>query len=170
MELRAQNYVSPLASQGNFTDIKIIDSRLTHRRDDKYLEIEFEMSYVKNDIKQVLAKKSMGFQGMENDEVSTNRTTTMSIPNPDYDAGIEGSQQRMIVPLFDYLTANANVMPLDYTIVDYGYPTYEKVMMYFTGGTLDAPEIFITDPLAIGFLLNNLIINGEVVKTQFTMV
>jgi len=66
--------------------------------------------------------------------------------------------------------AHNGVMPTDYVMVDYGYPTYEKVMQYFEGGTLESPEINITAPLAIGFLMNNLIMNGEAVGNQFTLI
>jgi hypothetical protein len=168
MKLRAATYVSPNTNQGTFNDVTIIDSCLTHKREEKYLAITFEMSYIKDGIKHILATETMGFLGMEADEVSSNKTTTFSILNPNYDTNIEESQERIIVPMFDYLTENAGIMPIDYYIVEYGFPTYEKVMMYFTGGTLDSPEIHITDPLAIGFLLNSLIINGEAVGNQFT--
>jgi hypothetical protein len=170
MKLTAPLYTSPLANQGTFTDVTIIDSCLIHKREDKYLSITFEMSYIKNEVKQILATEVMGFLGMEADKTSSNRTTTMSVINPDYNIEIADSEQRLTVSLFDYLTANNGVMPTDYNIVDYGYPTYEKVMQYFSGGTLDAPEIFITEPLAIGFLLANLVINEEVVGKQFNIV
>jgi hypothetical protein len=61
---------------------------------------------------------------MEADKTSSNRTTTMSIINSDYNIEIADSEQRLTVSLFDYLTANNGVMPTDYNIVDYGYPTY----------------------------------------------
>lgn len=159
-----------MLNQGTFENVTIEDVCLTHKRSEKYIAITFEMSYLKNNQKVVLDTVTMGFQGMENEELSSNRTTTFSIPNPDYDTLIEGSQERITVPLFDYLTANNGVMPIDYVIIDYGYPTYEKVMQYFEGGKLLDPEIRITDPLAVGFLLNNLIMNGEAVGNQFKMV
>jgi hypothetical protein len=54
---------------------------------------------------------------MEADKTSSNRTTTMSIINPDYNIEIADSEQRLTVSLFDYLTANNGVMPTDYNIV-----------------------------------------------------
>lgn len=170
MKLTAQTYVSPLLSQGTFENVIIEDVCLTHKRHDNYIAIAFQMSCVKNGQKVVLDTKEMGFLGMENDVVSSNITTTMSIPNPDYDALLEGSEERITVPLFAYLMANNGVMPQDYEMVDYGWPTYEKVMQYFEGGTLENPEITISAPLAIGFLMNNLVVNGEAVGVQFTMV
>ena len=170
MKLLAQTYISPLANQGTFTNVTIEDVCLTHKRNEKYISIAFEMSYLKNNQKVVLANVTLGFLGMETDKVSSNRTTTVSIPNPNYDSQIEGSQTRSTVPLFAYLKDNKGVMPTDYIVVDYGYPNYEKVMQYFKGGTLENPEINITEPLAIGFLMNNLIMNGEAVGNQFTIV
>ena len=170
MKLKSEKYESPLVNQGTFTNVTIEDVCLIHKRSEKYIAITFEMSYLKNDQKVILDTISMGFLGMENEEVSSNRTTTFSIPNPDYDVQIEGSEERVTVPLFTYLMDNNGIMPVDYVMVDYGYPTYEKVMQYFEGGTLANPEIHITDPLAVGFLMNNLVMNGEAVGTQFTIV
>lgn len=169
MKLKSLNYVSPLLNQGTFENVTIKDVSLTHKRLEKYVSIGFEMSYIKNGQKVVLDTKEMGFIGMEKDEVSSNRTTTFSIPNPDYNPQTEGSKERITVPLFDYLMQHQGVMPSDYVMVDYGYPTYEKVMQYFEGGTLESPEITISEPLAIGFLMNNLIMNGEAVGVQFTL-
>jgi hypothetical protein len=39
------------------------------------------MSYIKNEVKKILATEVMGFLGMEADKTSSNRTTTMSIIN-----------------------------------------------------------------------------------------
>jgi hypothetical protein len=169
MKLFAKKYVSPLPNQGTFENVTIEDICLTHKRNEKYLSIQFEMSYEKNGQKVILDTKEMGFLGMEMDEVSSNKTTTFSVQNPDYNEQIEGSEERITVPLFDYLMKHQGVMPSDYVMVDYGYPTYEKVMQYFEGGTLENPEINITAPLAIGFLLTNLIMNGEPVGNQFKM-
>lgn len=170
MKLESEKYVSPNLKQGILENVIIEDISVTHVRHQKYLSIAFEMYCIKNGEKVVLDTKVMGFLGMENDELSSNRTTTFSVPNLDYDSQIEGSQKRITVPLFAYLMAHNGVMPTDYVMVDYGYPTYEKVMQYFEGGTLESPEINITAPLAIGFLMNNLIMNGEAVGNQFTLV
>lgn len=169
MKLQSQTYVSPKLEQGTFTNVYIEDVSMTHKRNDKYISIGFEMYFIKNGQRVVLDTKEIAFQGMEDDLVSTNRTTTVSIHNPDYDAQVEGSLERNIVPLFAYLAAHNGVMPADYLMVDYGYPTYEKVMQYFEGGTLESPEINITSPLAVGFLLGTLVMNGEVIGNQFTL-
>jgi hypothetical protein len=170
MKLKAENYTSPLLNQGTFTDVFVEDTKVTHKRNDKYLALEFEMYYFKNEQRVSLAFSQLAFLGMEDDEVSTNKTTLISIPNPDYDAEVEDSQERLTVGLFAYLEENNGVYPEDYNIVDYGYPTYEKALQYFEGGTFESPEIVITEPLAIGFILNTLVINGEVVGSQFSIV
>lgn len=171
MKLIAQTYVSPLLNQGTFENVTIEDVCLTHKRHDNYIAIGFEMSYIKNGQKVVLDKKEMGFQGMENDIISTNKTTLVSIDNPDYDAQTPESKEKITVALFDSLgNFTFDVTTIPFEVVDFGYPTYEKVMQYFSGGTLESPEINITSPLAIGFLMNNLIMNGEAVGNQFTLV
>jgi hypothetical protein len=170
MKLVAQTYVSPLMNQGTFENVIIEDFSVTHKRLERYLAIGFEMYYVKNDQKIVLDTKEMGFLGMGGDAISSNKTSLISIPNPDYDVQVEGSELRITVPLFDYLQSHQGIMPPDCVIVDYGYPTYEKVMQYFSGGTLENPEITISAPLAIGFILTALVMNGEPVGTQFKMV
>lgn len=170
MKLTAQTYNSPNPLQGTFENVTIEDVSITHKRLDKYLSITFEMYYLKNDKKVVLDTKEVGFLGMENDTVSSNVTSTISFPNPDYDSTIEDSKERTIAPLFAYLAEHQGELPQDYAIEDYGYPTYEKVMQYFEGGTLESPEIIISEPLAIGFLLSKLVMNGEPVGNQFTIV
>ncbi|WP_158728384.1 MULTISPECIES: hypothetical protein [unclassified Flavobacterium] len=92
--------------------------------------------------------------------MSTNQTTFVSIPNIKYDSENPDSTEGITVPLFG---ADGNftfdVATIPFEIVDFGYPTYEKGMIYFDGGTLESPEILISEPLAIGFLMNKLIMN-----------
>jgi len=169
MKLISANYESPRLDQGTFLNVIIQDSAIIHQRLNKYLAIDFEVSYLKKEQKVVLETIKMEFYGMESDEHSSNRRTTFSIPNPDYDAEIEGSEERTILPMFTYLMENAGVMPADYQMEDFGFPTYEKVMQYFNGGTLENPELTISEPLAIGFLMSTLKFNNEAVAVQFTM-
>lgn len=171
MKLLAENYNSPIATQGTFNNVFIEDVCITHKRLEKYLSITFQMYCVKNAQRIVLAETTLAFLGMENDEVSTNQTTFVSIPNVNYDSENPESSERVTVPLFG---ADGNftfdVATIPFEVVDFGYPTYEKVMSYFDGGTLESPEILISEPLAIGFLMNKLIMNGEPVGVQFNLV
>lgn len=170
MKLLAKNYNSPLATQGTFQDVFIEDVCITHKRIEKYLSITFQMYFIKNNQRINLCETTLAFLGMENDEVSTNQTTFVSIPNANYDVANIESTEKITVPLFG---SNGNftfdVTAIPFEVVDFGYPTYEKVMSYFNGGTLFSPEILISEPLAIGFLMNKLIMNGEPVGVQFKL-
>lgn len=173
MRLEATSYTSPNPTQGTFSNVFIEDVSIIHKRNEKYLAIGFEMFYMNGEQRISLGETTLGFLGMENDEVSTNQTTLVSIDNPDYnpeDLENPENTEKITVPLFgsagEYTFDAANI---PFEIVDFGYPTYEKVMHYFTGGDLESPEIVITEPLAIGFLTSKLIINGEPVGAQFTL-
>lgn len=171
MKLIAQTYVSPLLNQGTFANVTIEDVCLTHKRNDKYLSIGFEMYLIKNEQRISLASAEMGFLGMENDVTSSNQTTFVSVDNPEYDNQNTESLEKLTVPLFDsngQFTFDVTTIPFE--VVDYGWPTYEKVMEYFSGGTLENPEILISEPLAIGFILSKLVMNGEVVGKQFNLI
>jgi len=118
----------------------------------------------------------------------------IQVVNPDYNSEIEGSQEfieipnpqfndveflttpnpeittiplRINIPMLEYLYANEGQFPEDYQIVDWGFPNYTDVLKYFEGGTLTDPELFINNPFARGWLLNNLYMKGEKVGVQF---
>lgn len=168
MKLTANIYNSPNPLQGKFENVIIEDTCVVHKRLEKYLCITFEMYYIKDSQRVTLAKTDVSFLGLEGEENSSNRTTIVSIPNPDYESGSD-EPERIDISLFDYVESHNGEFPEDYIIIDYGYPTYEKVMEYFQGGTLTDPEITISDPLAVGFLMNCLIMNGEPVVNQFEL-
>lgn len=44
------------------------------------------------------------------------------------------------------------------------------VHTYFSGGDFDNPEITLSNPIAQGFLLNKLIMNGQIVGQQFSFI
>lgn len=160
-------YVSPKPQQGNFTGAYVEDRQITSIRNRNRLEVVFDLVIYKDEQRIVLDSQMLAFFGNEGDAFSSNRTTYFSRPNLNYDATVADSEPEIIEPLMDYLVANNGVYPEEYEIVDYGYPTLEKALEYFTGGTLQEPEVFLTDPLAQGWLLNNLILNGEPVSKQF---
>jgi hypothetical protein len=172
-------YVSPIENQGTFENVTIEDREMIIRRKEKFLAVKFVLFYEKDGKEIILGSRLVEFQGMEDDEVSTNLTTYFKYPNPDFaplfqpdENSTEEDWSKTMewferVPLMDYLEENAGVMPEGAVITEYGFATYEAVLNYFQGGTLQSPEIHITDPLAVGFLLNKLTINGEVVGKQF---
>ena len=169
MKLTANNYLSPQSQQGAFKDVTIEDIQIVHKRQEKYLAIYFQMSYIFNGEKIILSENSLGFFGLNVDPNSSNRTITISVSNPDYDELIENSPMKVIVPMFEYMTNHGGSLPEIYDIADYGYPSYEDVLGYFTGGTFIEPEITMASSLAIAFLMNTLTMNGEKVIKQFTM-
>lgn len=169
MKLTANIYNSPNPLQGKFENVIIEDTCVIHKRLENYLCITFEMYYIKDNERVSLAKTEVAFLGLEGESNSSNRTTIVSVPNPDYFSGSD-QPERINISLFDYVESHNGAFPPDYEIIDFGYPTYEKVMEYFQGGTLTDPEITISDPLAIGFLINCLIINGEPVSKQFELI
>jgi len=170
MKLKALSYKSPDPTKGTFKDVFIEDVSIMHKRNEKYLAIGFEMFYLNGTERVSLGETTMGFLGMENDAVSSNQTTFVSIANPNYDSLDPESKIKSIVPLFDSIGGYTfDVTTIPFEVVDFGWPTYEKVMNYFTGGTLASPEIVITEPLAVGFLTSKLVINGEVVGAQFLL-
>lgn len=129
-----------------------------------------------------------------NPEYNPEIPVTIVIVNPDYDENVEGSlptmeipnpdyisptivvpnpdyvSEKSVVPLLDYLYSHQGVMPAEYEVVDWGYPTYENVMGYFSGGTLTNPELHITDPFAKEWLKNNMQMKGEFIKEQFDFI
>lgn len=159
MKLISQIYNSPILTEGVFTAVEINDVQLVLNSNENYLSVKFEMSHEKNGERVVLETNTLAFLGNENDKMSSNRTTVISIPNPD----VEG--ERIVVPMFDYIAQNG--MPQDYQIEDWGYPTAEKAKMMFTGGTLLNPKINLEDDFAKAWLLNTLVFKGEKVGVQF---
>lgn len=168
MKLSAQSYTSTNPLQGTFENVIVEDIKITHKKLDKYLAITFEMSYLNNGEKVVLDTKDMAFLGMNGDQDTTNVTATFSIPNPDYNAAIEGSEQRMIVPMIAYLQQHQGIFPEDFVMVNWGFPTFEDAITYFIGGNLEVQNISISNTFAAQWFLNTFEINGEKIGAQFT--
>jgi hypothetical protein len=80
----------------------------------------------------------------------------IEIDNPNYDEEVEAVGHRVVVPMLQYLYEHAGSMPDDYEVVDWGYPTYEDATGYFSGGTIEGPELFLTNPFARQWLLINI--------------
>jgi hypothetical protein len=70
--------------------------------------------------------------------------------------------------MFAYIAENG--MPEDYQMVDWGFPTYEAVLPNFTGGTLNEPELNLTNDFAKAWLKHNVFMKGEKVGVQFDFV
>lgn len=131
-------------------------------------------------------------QYIDNPDYDPEAPETITIANPDYIAGdlmhnsitIEVPNPKRIqmipnpnyipefstVPLLKYLVEHQGQMPEEYEVKDWGYPTYTAVMQYFSGGTLDAPELFIESPFAREWLLNTMQMKGQHIKEHFEFV
>jgi hypothetical protein len=92
------------------------------------------------------------------------------IPNPEYDAQVAAIEERVNVPMLQYLRTHEGNMPVDYQMVDWGYPTYEDAVAYFQGGTLSDPEIDVINPLMEGWILNNVSMKGAIIGDEFEFV
>jgi hypothetical protein len=175
-----EKYISPLPHQGEFQNAYIEDREIILKQKENYLAVVFVLAYLKEGKEVILYQKKVEFIGLESDyENSTNQTSYFRYPNPLYDADFvpdeistEEDYHKTVewiekVKLMEYLAENEGMLPEGSVITEYGYPTYEAALNYFTGGTLESPEIHITNPLAIGFFLNKLEMNGQIVGEQF---
>jgi hypothetical protein len=160
MKLFTQEYTSPQIGEGTFKNVFIEDTFFMPKRKDNHLTIGFEMYVEKDGEKIVIAEASIGFQGKNADAVNSNRTTLVSIVDPE-------TSERVTVPMLAYLKENGGVLPVDYKIIDYGHPTQEDALVYFTGGTLKNPELKVLDPFAREWLKNTLAMKGEFMGVQF---
>lgn len=185
MKLIAKNgiYTSPKTDQGTFDNAFIEDIATIHRRNDNYLAVTFGLNYEVEGKVATIAKAQLVFFGLDSEinikGKTSNRTSLVDIPNPDYDAsfvpGANASSEEIErktmqykrFVLVEYLSQNNGVLPEGAIVVSYGFPTYEKVKQFFTGGEINAPELNVNNPVARGFLLENLIINGEPASKQF---
>lgn len=165
MKLFAKTYVSPVPNQGTFLNVFIEETQITHKRQENYFAVAFEM-YVENDAqKTVLATNTLAFQGMNADANNSNRTALARVKNPDVKEEEIGSEKEfMNVPLLPLL--EAGTLPAEATISDYGHPTFEDALNYFDGGTLDAPELTLENDFAKQWLLNTLLMNGQTLASQ----
>lgn len=126
-----------------------------------------------------------------NPEYDVNISPTLEVENPDYDANIEGSLPTITIPnpdykpftifianpdyvpqfeelpLLQYLQSHQGQFPEVYEVIDFGYPTYEDAIQYFTGGELGSPELFLINDFAKEWLKNNLQMKGEIIGKQF---
>ncbi|GIZ09970.1 hypothetical protein [Flavobacterium sp. UMI-01] len=167
MKLIAPIYVSPLDSEGQFQNVEINDTEIIIQGEN-FFSVKFDMTYQKNDRTILLGSHTLSFLGDEGDEQSSNRTTKISILNPEYDSEDPESKPRLTVPMLAYIAENG--MPEDYQMVDWGFPTAEKARQMFTGGSLDDPRVELTDPFARQWLLNTLNFKGEKAIVQFQFV
>lgn len=165
MKLYAPFYASPYRSDGNFENVFIQEAFVTRKPRDKYLSIKFEMFYMLDNIKQVIAETFLRFQGLENDQNTTYSPVKVSIPNPDF---VEGSEldERIVVELPEYIRQNGHE-PENMIIVDYGFYNYEQINSLIIEGTPENPEMIVTDPFCLEWFKNKIIMKDQKAVTQF---
>jgi hypothetical protein len=179
---KESTYKSPKLGQGYFNNVFIEDVSTKIIRKSNTLEIVFAMFSKDNGITSELNRTSMIFKGLES-EIPTGKTTNqpsiVQVENPDYEVGYEIKEEdtdevikKKTTPSFRYnmiewLTQNKGELN-NATVIDFGYPTFEKAIEFFNGGDLKNPELTLSDQISIGFLLSKLIINGEPAGNQFT--
>lgn len=167
MKLLAKKYNSQVPSQGTFSNVFIEETQITHKRQENYFSVAFEMYVINDSQKHVLATNTLAFQGMNNDANNSNRTALARIKNPEALPEEIGSEKEFInVPLLPLIEANKGQLPEGATISDFGHPTFEDALKYFEGGTLDAPELTLENDFAKQWFLNTLLMNGQTLASQ----
>ena len=162
MKLTAQNYNSPILTEGKFENVAIEETAITLKRQDSYLKIDFEMYIEKEGQIVVLDKSTIAFQGMNDDEVSTNRTSTFKFK--------DDTEEQEPRPLIPYLNENGGNYPENYEMVDWGYPSYEDALTYLSGGSFQSPELHPINEFVRAWILNTVIMKGEFIGKQFQFV
>ena len=162
MKLTAQNYNSPILTEGKFENVAIEETAITLKRQDSYLKIDFEMYIEKEGQTILLDKSTIAFQGMNDDEVSTNRTSTFKFK--------DDTEEQEPRPLIPYLNENGGNYPENYEMVDWGYPSYEDALTYLSGGSFQSPELHPINDFVKAWILNTVIMKGEFIGKQFQFV
>ncbi len=86
MKLQCVKYTSPIDTEGVFENVFIEDTRYEMKRKDNHFSITFEMYYFKDDKRIILDTANLAFLGMNSDSINSNKTTIISIPNPNYES------------------------------------------------------------------------------------
>jgi hypothetical protein len=60
--------------------------------------------------------------------------------------------------------------PTNYTMIDWGYPSYEDSLTYLSGGSFQTPELQPVNDFVKAWILNTVIMKGEYIGIQFEFV
>jgi len=162
MKLHAQTYMSPILTEGTFEDVFVEETSIQLKRKDTYLRIDFDMYYIKNNQAVVLASDYLAFQGMDNDEVNSNERATFRFNDDPEETEPRG--------LISYLMGNNGVYPTNYTMVNWGYPTYQQALTFLTGGSFQNPEIQPLNQFVEEWIKNKIVMKGEKIGVQLSFV
>jgi hypothetical protein len=161
MKIIAENYISPVLTEGIFNNVFIEEISIQLKRKDTYLRIDFEMYVEKNNQKVILDSNCIAFQGMNIDENNTNRKATFRFDNDPEEQEPRG--------LIQYVIDNG-FYPTDYYMVDWGYASYEDALTYLLGGSFQEPELQPANDFVKSWILNTLIMKNEFLVKQFEFV
>lgn len=154
MKLIKHNYTHPF-TKGLYPEMFVEERIGQLDRHSNYLKVDFIMYWLDNGEKQIIAEAFMPFKGVDFTNESTNQTMMCLL---------EGETEP--VPMLPILMANAGVLPDGAVITEIGYPNFTDVQQYFDGGSIQSPEIIVTNPLARMFILKKCIINGDTLENQ----
>jgi hypothetical protein len=161
MKLHSQTYTSPVLTEGTFNNVFIEETSLQLKRQENYLKIDFEMYYFKNNEKVIIAESYLAFQGMNEGGYSTNKKATFKFLD-DTEEEPRG--------LIDYVAENEGAYPENYTMINWGYPSFEDALNYLSGGSFENPEIQPVNDFVKAWILNTVIMKGEFIGVQFQFV
>lgn len=159
MKLTTPIYNSPIITEGTFQNVFIEEVSIQHKRKYNYLRIDFEMYIIKDTQKVVLDSNYIAFQGMNSDEDSTNRKSTFKF-----------NDSEEIQGLIDYVMSNSGNYPTNFTMIDWGYPSYEDSLTYLSGGSFQSPELQPVNDFVKAWILNTVIMKGQYIGVQFQFV
>lgn len=160
MKLIAQTYNSPNPKEGTFSNVVIEEISFQIQRKESYFKIDFSM-YLQEQPNIVLETAYLAFQGMDADEINSNRKATFKFNDDTAEQEPRGFIQ--------WITENQSY-PTNYTMIDWGYPTYEQVLNFLTGGTFASPEINPANEFVKNWILNTVIMKNELIGAQFQFV
>lgn len=161
MKLIAPIFISPILTEGTFSNVAIEETSFQIQRKQSYLRIDFSM-YLEDNPEVVLKTAYLAFQGTNADENNTNRKATFKFNDDAVDQEPRG--------FIDYIMENAGAYPVNYTMIDWGFPSYEDALTYLIGGTFDNPEIQPANDFVKAWILNTVIIKGELIGKQFQFI
>lgn len=159
MKLKAINYTSPILTEGKFDNVFIEETSFELKRNDSYFRINFEMYYLIGQERVVLEKAYLAFQGMNNDANSSNETATFQF-----------NDSEEIHGLIEYLEKNNGAFPENFTMVNWGFPSFEDALSYLIGGSFESPEIHPANEFVKNWIKNKIAMKGEFIGKQFEFV
>jgi len=143
MKLIAPVYHSPILTEGTFENVFIEDRNFLLQRSNNYFTIIFDMYCIRESHKIILDSFIISFLGINSESTNSNRTTVISIPNPNYESevllipttvqisnpdyvfGEEGSEEFLTIPNPNYESMVTSI-PLRTEVGMFRYIMYDN--------------------------------------------